>query len=107
MGSSLQFAQVVGAVVGYCMAFEPCRQILPRIEAGRARRQKCNLEMFIQTVEIVEHAVHALKERAHALDRPQFSAKSMGCWALQEGGAYLRQLHPLQLCWSAALRYRT
>lgn len=51
------------------------------------------------------HAVHALNENAHALDRPQLGPKSMGCRALQEGGAYLRQLCLLQLCGPTPLRY--
>jgi hypothetical protein len=57
----LQLAQVVGAVVGQGMAFEPRPQIFHRIEVWRVGRQKCNLDMSVQAVEIVAHDVAAVR----------------------------------------------
>lgn len=57
----LQFAQVVGAVVGQGMAFEPGPQIFHRIEVWRVGRQECDLDMSVQAVEIVAHDVAAVR----------------------------------------------
>lgn len=57
----LQFAQVVGAVVGQGMAFEPRPQIFHRIEVWRVGRQKCNLDISVQAVQIVAHDVAAVR----------------------------------------------
>ena len=57
----LQRAQVVGAVVGHGMAFEPGPQILHGIEVWRIGWQKCNLDMSHQAVDIVAHGVAAVR----------------------------------------------
>ena len=49
----VQLAEVVGTVVGQCVALEPGPQIFHRIEVGRIRRQEGNLDMPIQAVQIL------------------------------------------------------
>ena len=53
------------------------------------------------------HAVHALNEHSHTLDRPEFRAESMRCRALQERRPHLRQLRRFQLCRPAPIRHGT
>lgn len=42
---SLQFAEVVGTVVGHGMAFEPSPKVFDRVHVGRVGRQECNLNV--------------------------------------------------------------
>ena len=53
----MQFAQVVGAVVGHRVALEPGPQIVDRIEVGRVGWQERNLDVTAQRVQIVAHEV--------------------------------------------------
>ena len=53
----MQFAQVVGAVVGHRVALEPGPQIFDWIEVGRVRWQERNLDVPAQRVQIVAHEV--------------------------------------------------
>ena len=56
----VQLAQVVGAVVGQRMAFEPGPQVLHGIHVRRVRRQKCDLDVFGQAVHILAHQTTAV-----------------------------------------------
>jgi hypothetical protein len=51
------------------------------------------------------HAVHALDEGAHTLDRPQLGTKSVARWTLQKGLTHLLQLRLFQLCGSTSRWY--
>jgi len=46
----VQFGEVVGAVVGECMALEPGPQVFDGIEIGCIGRQECDLDLLVQTV---------------------------------------------------------
>lgn len=59
----MQFAQVVGAIVGQRMSFEPGPQVLDRIHARRVRRQEGNLDVSIQAVQILAHQATAVSSQ--------------------------------------------
>ena len=52
-GILVQLVQVVWAVVGQGMPFEPRPKIFDRIQFGSVRRKKRNLDMTIQGVEVI------------------------------------------------------
>lgn len=59
--SRLQFAEVVGAVVGHSVTLEPSPQILHRIEVWCVGRQVGNLDVPIQAVYIVANEVAVVR----------------------------------------------
>ena len=59
-GTHLQFGKVVGTVVRQCMAFDPCPQLFDRVEVGRVRRQKGDLDVPVQRVEIGAYQAAAM-----------------------------------------------
>ena len=61
----VQFAQVVGAVVGQRMSLEPGPQVLDRIHVRRVRRQEGDLDMSIQAVQMLAHQTTADEPSSH------------------------------------------
>ena len=57
----VQLAQIVGTVIGQRVSLEPGPQIFDRIEVGRVGWQKDNLDIPIQTVEVVAHKVAVVR----------------------------------------------
>ena len=60
----VQFAQLIGAVVGQRMAFEPGPQILDRIQVRRVRWQEGDLDVPVQAVQIFAHQATAMSPQA-------------------------------------------
>src|SRR5438445_10639866 len=60
----MQLAQIAGTVVGESMSFEPCPQIFDGIQVWRVRRQERNLNVSVQTVEILAHQATAMRPQA-------------------------------------------
>src|ERR1035437_8345529 len=60
----VQLAQIVGTVVGQRVSLEPRPQIFDRIEVGSIGRKKGNLDVPIQSVEIVAHQMAAMRLQA-------------------------------------------
>ena len=60
----VQFAQVAGAVVGQGMSFEPCPEVLDRIEVRRIRRQEGDLDVSVQAIEVLSHQTTAMSLQA-------------------------------------------
>ena len=60
----VQLVQVVGAVVGQGMPFEPRPQILDRIHVRRVRRQECDLDVCGQAVQALPHQTTAVRLQA-------------------------------------------
>ena len=63
----MQFAEIVGAVIGQRVALEPGPQILDRIEVRRIGQQECDLDVPTQRIEIV----HAPDDCGAPLTRPR------------------------------------
>ncbi len=59
----VQFIQVVWAVVGQSVPFEPRPKIFDRIQIGSVRRKKRNLDMTTQGVEIIANQSTAMCAR--------------------------------------------
>ena len=57
----VQLAQIVGTVVGQRVSFEPRPQIFDRIEVGGIGRKKGNLDVPVQSVEVVAHQTAAMR----------------------------------------------
>ena len=56
----MQFAQIVGAVVGQRVSLEPRPQIFDRVEVGGVGRKKGNLDVPVERIEIVAHEMAAM-----------------------------------------------
>ena len=52
-GDGLQLVEVVGAEIGNRVTFEPCPQILDGIEFWTVRRQKGDLKMALERVQVL------------------------------------------------------
>ena len=60
----VQLAQSVGAVVGQGMTFEPGPQVLDGIHVRRVRWQEGDLNVAVQTVEVLAHQATAMRLQA-------------------------------------------
>ena len=60
----VQFAQVVGTVVGQRMALEPSPQVLDRVHVGRVRWQEGDYDVAVQTVEVLAHQATAMSPQS-------------------------------------------
>ena len=78
----LQLAQVVGAVVGHRVPLEPGPQVLHWIEVGGVGREEGNLNVPIQTVEVVAHEVAVM--RSCSVPDHQQGLPEMGFERLEE-----------------------
>ena len=57
----MQLGEIVGAVVGQRMAFEPRPKVFDRIQIGRVRGQKGNLDMSVDRIQILAHQEAAMR----------------------------------------------
>lgn len=62
-GTYVQLVQVVWAVVGQGVPFEPCPKIFDRVQIGGVRREKRNLDMTVQGVEVIANQSAAMWPR--------------------------------------------
>ena len=60
----VQLAQIVGTVVGQRVSLEPSPQIFDRIEVGGVGRKKGNVDVPVQSVEIIAHQMAAMRLQA-------------------------------------------
>src|SRR5450759_998787 len=60
----VQLAQIVGTVVGQRVSLEPRPQIFDRIEVGGVGREKGNLDVPVQRVEVIAHQTAAMRLQA-------------------------------------------
>ena len=56
----MQFAQIVGTVVGHGVAFEPSPQVLDGIYVWCVGRQECNLDVSAQAVQVLAYKATAV-----------------------------------------------
>ena len=79
----MQFAQVAGTVVGQGMALEPSPEVLDRIHVWCVRWQEGDLDVAIQTVQILPHQPTAM--RLEAIPNHQQRLFQVGLERLEEG----------------------
>ena len=60
-GGGMQFAEVVGTVVGQRVPLEPGPQVFDRIQIGSIGRKKGDLDVPVQRVQIVAHQATAVR----------------------------------------------
>ena len=63
-GGGVQFGEVVGAVVGQRVTLEPCPKIFDRIQIGRVRGKKGDLDMAVDRIQVVAHHMAAVRPQA-------------------------------------------
>src|ERR1035437_3455022 len=60
----VQLGEIVGAVVGKRMTFEPCPKVFDRIQIGRVRGQEGDLDMSVDRIQILAHQATAMRPQA-------------------------------------------
>ena len=60
-GGGMQLGEIVGAVVGQRMTFEPCPKVFDRIQIGRVRGQEGDLDMSVDRIQILAHQAAAMR----------------------------------------------
>ena len=60
----LQFAEVVGTVVGHGVTFEPSPKVFDRIHVGCIGRQECNLNVPLQSVQVLAYKPTAMRPQS-------------------------------------------
>jgi hypothetical protein len=60
-GARMQFAEIVGAVVGQRVALQPGPQVFDRVHVRRVRRQKRDLDVSVQAVQVLAHQTTAVR----------------------------------------------
>ena len=63
-GGGMQLAEIVGAVVGQRMPFEPCPKVFDRIQIGRVRGQEGDLDMPVDRIQILARPAAAMRPQA-------------------------------------------
>ena len=63
-GGGMQFGEIVGAVVGQRMTFEPCPKVFDRIQVRRVRGEEGDLDMPVDRVQILAHQAAAMRPQA-------------------------------------------
>ena len=80
--AGMQFAEIRRAVIGQRMTLKPSPQILDRIQFGRVSWQECQLDMAVQSVQILAHQLAAV--RLQTIPDHQQWLLEMGFERLQE-----------------------
>ena len=61
---TMQLAEVVRTVVCQCMTLEPRPQVFDRVHVWRVWRQECDMDVSVQTVQIIAHQTTAVSPQA-------------------------------------------
>lgn len=78
----MQAAKIRGAVISQRVSLEPCPRIFDRIQVRRIRRQKRQLDMAFQPIQILAHQFAAV--RSQPIQDNQQWVLDMGLERLQE-----------------------